>query len=119
MRLARHSLARDHFRHDPPSPLELENAIAAVEDEVERKHQGIAKGAAPLTHDPAIRRIAVAAGVPPGGEMMLAREAVEQMFQRLASRAPGLPAGGEFAAMLLILRELMHHLDFASILIKA
>jgi hypothetical protein len=50
--------------------------------------------------------------------MTLAREAVEHTFQRLASRAPGLPAGGEFAAMVLILRELMHHLDFASIVIR-
>jgi hypothetical protein len=36
-----HSIARDHFRHDLPSPLELENAIAAVEDEVERAHDAI------------------------------------------------------------------------------
>ena len=56
--------------------------------------------------------------MPPGAEMTLAREAVEHTFQRLAMRAPGLPAGGEFAAMLLILRELMHHLDFPSIVIR-
>jgi hypothetical protein len=114
-----HSLARDHFRHDPPSPLELENAIAAVEDEVARAHQGIARGAVLVTDDSTIRRIAVAAGVERNAEITLARGAVEQAFERLASRAPGLPAGGEFAATLLILRELMHHLDFPSILIRA
>ena len=112
------SIARDQFKHDPASPLELENAIAAVEDEVARAHKEIAKGAVLLTGDSTIREIAVAAGVPRGAEMTLAREAVEQAFERLASRAPGLPRGGEFAATLLILRELMHHLDFASIMIR-
>jgi hypothetical protein len=113
-----HSVARDHFKHDPPSPLDLENAIAAVEDELGRAHKGIAKGAVLLTHDAAVGQIAVATGVSPGAEMTLARDAVERAFERLASRAPGLPAGGEFAATLLILRELMHHLDFATILIR-
>jgi len=112
------SIARDCFRHDPPSPLELENAIAAVEDEVARAHEGIAKGTILLTDNSTIREIALAAGVPAGAEMTLAREAVEHTFQRFASRAPGLPAGGEFAAMVLILRELMHHLDFPSIVIR-
>lgn len=112
------SIARNCFRHDPPSPLELEKAIAAVEDEVARTHAGIAKGTILLTDNSTIREIAVAAGVPPAAEMTLAREAVEHTFQRLAMRAPGLPAGGEFAAMVLILRELMHHLDFPSIVIR-
>jgi hypothetical protein len=30
----------------------------------------------------------------------------------------GLPAGGAFAATLLILRELMHHLKFAAITVR-
>jgi hypothetical protein len=51
--------------------------------------------------------------------MTLSVEAVEQMFQRLAARAPGLQAGREFAGKLLILRELMHHLGFPSIVIRA
>lgn len=113
------SIARECLRHDPPSPLELENAIAAVEDGVARAHEGIPKGTTLLTDNSTIREIAVAAGVPPGAEMTLAREAVEHTFQRLAMRAPGLPVGGEFAAMLLILRELMHHLDFPSIVIRS
>jgi hypothetical protein len=101
-----------------PSELGLENAIAAVEDELARVHGSIVKGAAVLTDDATVRDIALAAGVPAGAEMTLSVEAVEQMFQRLAARAPGLPAGREFAGKLLILRELMHHLDFPSILIK-
>jgi hypothetical protein len=101
-----------------PSPLGLENAIAAIEDELAREHGSLVKGAAPVTHDATIRDIALAAGVPAGAEMTLAVEAVEQMFQRLAARAPGLPAGREFAGKLLILRELMHHLELPSIVIR-
>jgi glutathione S-transferase len=101
------------------SALGLENAIAAVEDELARAHGSIAKGAAVLTDDATVRDIALAAGVPAGAEMTLSVEAVEQMFQRLAARAPGLPAGREFAGKLLILRELMHHLGFPSIVIRA
>ncbi len=111
------SIARDHFKHDPPSPLEIENAIAAVEDEVERVHKAIAKGGVLRTRDAAIGEIALAAGVPPGAEASLSVAAVEQTFTRLAAGARGLPAGGEFSGTLLILRELMHHLDFSSVLI--
>ena len=53
-----------------------------------------------LTRDSAILEIALAAGV-----------------TRLAAGARGLPAAREFSATLLILRELLHHLDFASVLI--
>lgn len=103
------------FRHDPPSSLELENAIAAVEDELARVHESIAKGLTPVTDDPGIRDVAAAAGVAPGAQMTVTVEAVEQAFQRLAIRAPGLPAGAQFAATLLILRELMHHLQFPAL----
>jgi hypothetical protein len=102
-----------------PSALGLENAIAAVEDEVARTHGSIVKGSAVLTDDVTIREIALAAGVPAGAEMTLSVEAVEQMFQRLVVRAPGLPAGREFAGKLLILRELMHHLEFPSVVVRA
>jgi len=111
------SIARDHFRHEPPAPLEIENAIAAVEDEVGRTHSAIPKGGALLTRDPAILEIALAAGIAQSAETRLTIDAVEHMFTRLAAGARGLPAGHEFSATLLILRELMHHLGFASVLI--
>jgi hypothetical protein len=55
--------------------------------------------------------------VPPSAKASLSVEVVEQMFTRLAAGVRGLPAGGEFSATLLILRELMHHLGFTSVLI--
>ena len=101
-----------------PSPLGLENAIATVEDALMKEHARLVKRASPVTRDATIRDIALAAGVPAGAEMTLAVEAVEQLFQRLAARAPGLPGGREFTGKLVILRELMHHLEFPSVVIR-
>ncbi len=108
-------LAAEHFRHDPPTPLELENASAAVEDEIARVHTRIARGSRLYTRDAVVRAIALAAGVAPEPEMTLALEAVEQAFARLPVRAEG----KERAAALLVLRELMHHLGFAAIVVRA
>lgn len=114
--------AREHFRHTPPSPLELENAIATVEDEVTRARTMV-NAAVPLyTSDPDLRAIAKLAGVPEGDRMQLSVEAIERTFDRLASvvlgqpaSRMGLPRDNSFAATLLILREFMHHLQCTSI----
>jgi hypothetical protein len=102
------------LRQDPPTPLEIETAIAAVEDEIQRVHARIARGARLYTRDAAVRELALDAGVAPGAEMALAVEAVEQAFNRLPQRA----MGREKAATLLILRELMHHLGFEAIVVR-
>jgi len=106
------------FFHDPPTPVELERAIEMVEEEVMRT-----RGAGPsepllrATGD-ALREVADAAG----GADRLSLDAVEQMFQRMASvslgdpsAGRGLPAGARFVASLLILREFMHHGGFSAV----
>lgn len=116
--------AADQFRQDPPAPIEMENAIMVVEDEVTRaRHQAAAS--ALFTVDRSVRQIALIAGVAERDEMTLSREAVEQTFDRLSGLVLGrpaaseaLPAGGAFAATLLILRELMHHLKFSSVTVR-
>lgn len=117
--------AADHFRQDPPAPIELEDAIMVVEDEVTRARDQVA-GSELFTMDAAIHRIALIAGVAEAAEMALSREAVEQTFDRFSgvvlgrpAASEGLPAGGAFAATLLILRELMHHLKFSAITVRA
>ena len=116
--------ARDYFKHTPPSPLELENAIATVEDEVTRARKLIPAGASLCTTDITIREIALLSGVTAGETMRLSLEAMERTFDRLAqvslgrpASSEGLPASNAFAATLLILREFMHHLQFAEITI--
>ena len=101
--------AREHFRHDPATALEVENAIAAIEDEIARASPP--RAAQLVSSDAVVRDIALAAGVSAPARMILARDAVEQAFERSLRRPPD----NEQMAALLILRELMHHLDIASV----
>lgn len=114
--------ARQFFKRSPPTPLEMENAIATVEDEVMCAVPVLAPGSALLCSDAVVRDIALLAGVAPGEAMMMPLDAMERVFERLAAVAEGrpavregLPQGTDFAAALLILRECMHHLRFASV----
>ena len=111
------SIARD-FRRDQPSPLELENAIAAIEDEIARAGSSVAADPVVSTAEETIRDIALAAGIARSDEMVLTIAAVENSFERL-TRAPGIPGDRRFAATLVILREVMHHLGIGSVVIAA
>lgn len=110
-----------YFKHHPPTPSEVENAILSVEDEVMRARTIRAEDAVLYTMDSALREIAVLAGA----TTTLRLEAVERLFQRwvavingsLASQQ-GIPNDGAFGATLLILREFMHHLKFTSITLQ-
>ena len=121
-----HAIAHGYFKQHPPSALELENAIAAIEDGIARARHVPAQGARVLTQDARVREIAIAAGLPPDAETTLTLPAVEQAFQRLAAQASrglrsadGVPAGNEAAAALVILRELMHHVGLASVIVRS
>ena len=122
--------ARQFCRGTIPTPLELENAIAAVEDEVHIAHcqlQGLLPPGqvwAPWSADVALHDLATLAGVPPGPHRVLTLDAMERLFNRLAAVSAGRPAAQEglpddpaFAGTLLVLRELMHHLPFASLVL--
>ncbi len=111
------SVADSLFRHDPPTGLEVEQAIDAVEDALEASRLRQTDRGELVTDDPLM-------GSLPGLEhegAQLSRDDIEALFQRLASAALGRPdalaglAGGPQAAALLILRECMHHLGFVSI----
>lgn len=114
--------AAEFFLHTPPTPGEIENAIVRVEDEVTRAREMIAGYPTLVTTDASIREIAHIAGGHAGSALQLPVDAVEQVFALLASHSLGRPASSAgipgspvFAAMLLILREFMHHLNFSSI----
>jgi exopolyphosphatase/pppGpp-phosphohydrolase len=110
------------FKHTPPTEAEMENAIMLVEDELFRIRHSIVKGSILSTTDASIRTIARIAGIPEQPNLILTRDLVEHTFNRLAAIVQGrpvsldsIPTTAEFCATLLILREFMHHLDFASI----
>lgn len=111
-------LATRWFRHDPPTAIEIEQAIDVVED---------ALAATGLRHDErgeltiADPVLLAPLGVARDG-MHLTRDEVEERFERLASAALGRPdalAGMTLdragAAALLLLRECVHHLGYESV----
>ena len=111
-------LAHDVLRHEPPTPAELERGIDLIEDAIMAARLPRADRGTLLATERAVHAL-------PGlqaPEALLTLAALESLFQRLASRALGtpvpeaeLPQGREVAAMLLILRECMHHLGFGQI----
>jgi exopolyphosphatase/pppGpp-phosphohydrolase len=114
--------AREFFKHTPPSPLEIEHAIHAVEDEVIRAKALIAPGSMLVTSDAGVREIALHAGLAAAPVMQLSLDALERTFNRFSAVSlgrpaaqEGLPADGAFAATLVILREFMHHHQLAQI----
>jgi exopolyphosphatase/pppGpp-phosphohydrolase len=109
-------LVERHFARGLPTALGLESAIETVEDAVMSLAAGIAGTARLWSTDPSLRAIARAAGHAPGADARLELDAIERVFDRLAARALGrplsqdtLPKDGDFAAALVIVRELMHH----------
>ncbi len=114
-------LADAVLRHEPPTPFELERAIDVVEDAL------TGTGLARADRGDLVTSDALLAALPslgtPGARV--GRDAVEALFQRLASRSLGtpvtaseLPSGHDFAAALLVLRECMHHLGFDGVRIS-
>lgn len=116
------------FKRSPPSPAELEHAIMVVEDELSRARHLAGPGRL-VSSDANLHQLALLAGQsdpdeqPP--DIALTVEAVEHTFERWMglvhgrpAASTGLPSDKHLAATLLILRELMHHLQFGSILIR-
>jgi len=108
-------LAAQVLLHDPPTPLELEQAIDLIEDALMASKIPHATRADLLTAEELLIGLLSLASQ----GTRLSREEVEWQFEQLAARslagAPlraGLPEGREAAAALVILREVMHHLGF-------
>ena len=115
---------REQFRTTPPTLLAMENAIQVVEDVVMPLHTLVPHGAQLFSADADVREIAKLSGLSQAWPQTLSLEAMERSFNRLAAVAEGspaahqgLPASNRLAAALLILREFMHHLQFAQIVV--
>ncbi|MGL6570853.1 hypothetical protein ACSZOI_14865 [Aeromonas caviae] len=105
------------FRRDPPTSLELEQAIMVVEDL-------LMPLAARIPPHPVVQ---LSSPVPLAailGSQELSRESIERLFGQLVAMVEGdplasaqLPRERRIAAALLILREWMHHLDAGSVVL--
>ncbi|MFV0468480.1 MAG: hypothetical protein ACK5MK_06085 [Dysgonomonas sp.] len=120
------NISRDHFKHCPPRPVEVEEAIMIVEDEVMSLKKEIGRVTELVTFNSDIREIAILAdNVNEAPVIILPIKEMESVFSRFATIINGFPASMDalpetdsFAATLLILREFMHHLGFNKITVK-
>lgn len=111
-----------YFRGAVPRDADIELAIAEVEDAVMPLLRDIPSGCRLLTADRHVRDLAAYADTTDAESEELGIDAVEQLFNRWVARVLGrpasqdpLPMSGAFAATLLMLREVLHHLRFQSI----
>jgi hypothetical protein len=119
-------LGRGPFRHRPPSALELESAIAYVEDAVMPLAKVLPPSTKLVSSDAiASRLLALSQGAPGPAAGVLTLQQVEHVFGELAavslgrpSSSSGVPTDGPFVSWVLVLREFMHHLGFGEISIE-
>jgi len=112
----------EHIRHEPATADELESAISDIEDHLMPALRQLPPHRRLVTSEPEVHRIAklLRSSDPLTARLELAE--IEQLFNRLAdvahgmpATALGIPADRSFAATLLILREVLHHGGFASV----
>ena len=103
------------FGQRQPTALQLENAIAEVEDAIMPAGRLLPAGMQVLQLRSALLPTLLHAATGHADASSASREAVEALFSALAARAEGgasvalLPPTAEAAAALLIVRECMHH----------
>ena len=100
-----------------PSPVAIENAIQAVEDQIERVAPHVPAGARlvmPADAFAPLQRGGAIAGLAQGA---IALAQIEREYQSLAGRSMGAPSARAFGfddpsgdALVLVLREVLHHL---------
>jgi hypothetical protein len=111
------SIAEVYFHQPLPTPLELENAISGIEDEIARAKLRLPSEA--KVHTPESGVFELARHAHPVDKDRLDMGDVEALFQRLCARSLGRPQSQDASlandsglfAQIVILRELMHHLD--------
>ncbi|MBX3587292.1 MAG: hypothetical protein KF796_11675 [Ramlibacter sp.] len=110
------------FRHNPPTPGELEEAIMVVEDLVMPLLKQLPPQGALQTPDRAVHDLARLLGQLGPLPLSLSIDQVERLFEQLSAVAlgrpvasGGVPTDAAFAAVVLVLREFMHHLGFTHI----
>ncbi len=115
--------AGQYFLHHPPAPLEMELAIAAIEDEVMRLRHALPAGTTLVSLDTALRQMGRMAEV---AAPVVPLDTIEQVYHRLAALSLGRPISQEapsldaaFYLRVLLVREFMHHLGFAAITLAA
>lgn len=111
-----------HLGHAPPTAAQLESAIQQIEDDLMPALRSLPDDGRLVTSAPALWEVVTVAGRGGSPEVELDRATVERLFNRLADAAYGVPAARSgmpvhrsFAAVVLLLREILHHGGFDSV----
>jgi hypothetical protein len=112
----------ERIRHEPATADELESAISDIEDHLMPALRQLPAPRRLVTSEPEVFRIAELLRSSDPLTARLELTEIEQLFNRLADVAHGMPAAAlgipadrSFAATLLILREILHHGGFDSV----
>lgn len=116
-------MADEFFSADLPTAGEVENAIVAIEDAIMPVSKQMPPGAALWTTETAVGQVVEYAAYTESEDgRILTRTALESLFGRTSAVIMGRPASVErlpvskrFTTVLLIVREIMFHLDFHTI----
>lgn len=122
LNIGKQQIAKKYFKQALPSPYDVEMAIIEIEDQIMlirsqwQPHKNV------FTADLAIKEMMVWIGNP----NELNRDGLERNFNRVVDVIAGspkheneFPQSAEFISLLLILRELTHHLDIETIAYKS
>ncbi|RKD91056.1 hypothetical protein [Mangrovibacterium diazotrophicum] len=122
-------LAEQFYTAFPPTYDDVDRAINFTEEvlaelEVKFRDESILQSDDPQVE--VIAELAFNTTKTEAGETLVPQIELENVFDRFAEIVKGLPASQDvipddlgFAAYLLIIREVMHHLDFRELLVKA
>ncbi|MCU4164887.1 hypothetical protein [Carboxylicivirga caseinilyticus] len=116
-------IVKTFFKHEIPSESDIEYAINYIEDELMSKKELISFNENLITEDKGIKDLFLKNGLT---ESIYSRQRVEELFNQYAyivmGASPvisGIEITPKDVAVILLLREIMHHLDYRNISIKA
>lgn len=116
------AIAEAIFRHERPTPGEIETAIATVEDELAPVARSVAPGSMLVALGEPIEGLLAQVPMLEAGAAPIARESIEAVYQRLAAISLGAApsrdetvAGPAATATVIVLLECMHHLGFETL----
>jgi hypothetical protein len=120
------SLARQWMRHTPPTPLDIEHAIEQTEDIVMPLAAKLVRTEQLQLSGSGAALVLQGVGAEPDAELHWNLDEVEDLFHRIAMVSQGRPSGQEalptapeFYAAMVIVRECLHHLRFAGVVVRA
>jgi hypothetical protein len=120
------SLARQWMRHTPPTPLDIEHAIEQTEDIVMPLAAKLVRTGQLQLSGSGAALILQGVGAEPDAELHWNLDEVDDLFHRIAMVSQGRPSGQEalptapeFYAAMVIVRECLHHLRFAGVVVRA